>query len=376
MSENSRGGVNFMKKIELLEVQQKGVTFYLMSHDPREIIQFVDFPESHTVQVNQRPWSLKRAKEISQYVAGKVNLDFSKNPGKIKAKGIIPNCPILNIRGTLEINELEGRKYLFLPEDVNSIHKAHGDIEILDGQHRLIAFAKDYIDKDFGNIEYTMGYVVFDNLQMEEKKEIFIVTNEKQEKVEKNVLRNLMRWLGLLTTEEEETDKLVIELNDPPSPIAGRISIQGERITRGFKLIQIQKILNKSRTIDTLKGATHDQRLRTLIDYLKAWEVLFPDKFNNPSHIFGKISGLRYIFYLFPYIIDILKQQQKSANIEHFIEVLQVLQKEKLNQNFFEKGNQDQLLFRAETSTIALARNHGHFLVDYFTRDSGFKLFE
>ncbi|WP_394531807.1 hypothetical protein C1N83_00055 [Priestia aryabhattai] len=90
-----------MKKVKVIPFIQKEKTFYLLSYDPREIIKLVEFPEAGKTQETQRPWDLSRVKEISQYVAGLINLDLSKmkDRTKRKAKGFIPNCPILNIHG-------------------------------------------------------------------------------------------------------------------------------------------------------------------------------------------------------------------------------------------------------------------------------------
>lgn len=368
-----------MKKIELIPFVQKEMTFYLLSYDPRQIIKLVDFPNSGTVQNTQRPWDESRVKDISHYVAGLNNLDLSKlkEKTKRKAKGIIPNCPILNIHGKLKIVKENGRFFMLFPENEKEFDECKGAIEILDGQHRLISFSEKMIDVNFKNSEvYQMGYVICDDLTQDEKTEIFIFSNEKQKTVDKNVLRQLMKWLKLLSNEDESLYDFVVKFNtDTHSPLRGRISIGGARVKNGFKILQVIKILDKSKTISTLtngKPLNSDTHFKSLSAYLKAWETIYPGKFNHPAHTLGKISGLRYVFFLFPYISNILKHQQKKTSVESVALILETLKNTILNENFFKsvETNPDLLAFRGESSTISLAEKHGRHLEELLIGDS------
>lgn len=368
-----------MKKVELIPFVQKGMTFYLLSYDPREIIKLVNFPNSGTVQNTQRPWDESRVKEISHYVAGLINLDLSKlkEKTKRKAQGIIPNCPILNIHGKLKIVKEKGKFFILLPETEKEFAECRGAIEILDGQHRLIAFDEDHLDVNFKSSEiYQMGYVICNDLTQDEKTEIFIFSNEKQKSVDKNVLRQLMKWLKLLSNEDESLYDFVVKFNtDTHSPLHGRISIGGAKVKNGFKILQVIKILDKSKTISTLtngKPLNTETHFKSLSAYLKAWENVFPGKFNHPAHTLGKISGLRYVFYLFPFISNILKHQRKKTSVENVEPILNTLKNTKLDDNFFKSVeiNPDLLAFRGETSTISLADQHGRHLESLLIGDS------
>ncbi|MGZ0879033.1 DGQHR domain-containing protein [Priestia megaterium] len=356
----------------LLTIEQKGLKFYLFSYDPREIIKLISIVDNDKTQKYQRPWKESRVKEIATYLSGKRNLDFSKSREAKKAKGILPNCPILNVKDDSKIIHENGQSYVLLPETDEEISTAKGEWEILDGQHRLISFNDEYAKKaGFNDHVYTMGYVLFNNLSFQEKKEIFIVANVKQEKVERNILRFLMRYLGILSDTEIETDLLVQTLNDSKdSPLAGRISVEGEKIPHGFKLIQVSKIFQNSNTMSTLGSRSIDVKKLALFTYLKAWSEVYKDKFNNPQHTLGKISGLRYIMYLFPFISEILEKNKLVADVKNLSKILAVLKKDILPESFFALDNDEHLLFRAETSTIALARKHGQLLKDTYVKST------
>ncbi|MFS8189164.1 DGQHR domain-containing protein [Rossellomorea marisflavi] len=360
-----------MKKVKVIPFIQKEKTFFLLSYDPREIIKLVEFPEAGKVQDTQRPWDLSRVKEISQYVAGLINLDLSKmkDRSKRKAKGFIPNCPILNIHGNVKIIEENDEYFILLPETIDDISSSKGNVEILDGQHRLISFDSDQLNENFKSHElFQMGYVICNDLTQDEKTEIFIFSNEKQKTVDKNVLRQLMRWLHLLSDNEEDLYDLVVKLNkDTYSPLKGRISVGGEKVKHSFKILQVIKILEKSKTITTLtnqKKLKLEKHFKVLCNYLKAWEHVFPGKFNHPSHTLGKISGLRYVMYLFPTISEILKDQRKKTTVQNLEPILSTLRNSILTDKFFEssENNTDLLAFRGETSTINLSEKHGGIL--------------
>lgn len=362
-----------MKKVEVINARQKGITFSLLVLDPREIIKLVKFPENDTVQERQRPWKLNRVKEIAKYVSGVMNLDFSKiEKCKKKAKGIIPNCPVLNVIEKIRIIEEGGKKYVTLPDTDKEIKEYEGCVEIIDGQHRLIAFDDDYRNTSFKDNEiYEMGFCVFSNLTEEEKTEIFIVANEKAEKVDKNVLNNMMKWLGILPREEEELFKLVDKLNrESISPLIGRISIRGEKVKNGFKLLQVQRILMKSGTYDKLSGLTSEQQLKSISFYLSAWNNVYAGMFNNHLHTLGKISGLRYIFYIFPYISDILEKEKIKTGVETVSEKLKILRNNIFTDEFLNDKNGRMLNFRAETATVAIARKHGEELKNICFKES------
>lgn len=349
-----------MKKIDLIKCVQKHKNFYMAKIDPRDVIKLVDVPEKDTDQKIQRPWKEKRVKEISKYCAGNLNISDDKEKKKKYAKGIIPNCPILNILPPLEIKDKNNYYYLNFPETEEEFNSCFKKIQILDGQHRSIAFLDEYISEDFKDSEvYEMGYIIFDSLTLEEKREIFMISNDKQEKVESNVLRQIKKWLGLLSEHEEQIYLLIERLNSEDiSPLKGRIIIGGKKVKKGIKLVQLSKILRMSKTFDILKSVDSDKQIIPICNYFKAWEKIYSGMFNNPRHTLGKISGFRYVLYLFPDIFEILKEKGKSMTTENIEPLLQDLLNYKLPLDFFE-DEETRLVFRAETSTIAQARMHG-----------------
>ena len=81
-----------------------------------------------------------------------------------------------------------------------------------------------------------MGFIAFQKLTREEKGELFIVTNERVEKVDRvdrNVLQNMMEWLGVLSDDDRKIYNLIKKLNkEDISPLKGRIIIEGGRIVK------------------------------------------------------------------------------------------------------------------------------------------------
>ncbi|WP_394531808.1 hypothetical protein C1N83_00060 [Priestia aryabhattai] len=103
--------------------------------------------------------------------------------------------------------------FILLPETAEEIASSKGNVQILDGQHRLISFDADQINENFKSHElYQMGYVICNDFTQDERTEIFIFSNEKQKTVDKNVLRQLMRWLHLLSNDEEDLYDLVVKI--------------------------------------------------------------------------------------------------------------------------------------------------------------------
>lgn len=368
-----------MKRVYVQPVVQKGKRFYEMIADPRDIVKL--FPEvaAGEAQESQRPWTKKKVQEISDYVAGKPD----KETGT-RALGLIPNTPIIDIQDPLKvevekvtIHDSEGnvseqdRYFIKIPETEAEFAKYLGKINALDGQHRVRAFAEGFRDISIrDDVPYDMIFSVFENLSLKERKEIFMFTNEKQDKVPANIIRLLKKALGLLTVDEEEVFQYSEALNEQPfSVLYKRIMFGADRITRGYKDTQLSKILKKSGSIKSIDTAipTNDieKRVKIISNYLKAWEEEYGLSFQNPGQeTMTKISGLRYIMYLFPTIFEILLQNKKTAVPSEFKDIISKLPEATQISDVFTNKN-TVLLFRGEGATVKLAQNHAEILKHY-----------
>lgn len=356
-----------MKKIDLAQVKQKDQIFYSMVIDPRIIVELLSDVKPGETQEVQRPWTVKKVKEISSYVAGKVKLEK-----KFKVLGIIPNNPIIAISKPFEVKKefnkesKEDKYYLEMPETDEEKKMYKGKIEVIDGQHRLRAFSKEYRDPLFSDTtDYNMIFAVFDNLSINQRKEIFMFTNEKQDKVSTNLIRLLKKALGLLGEEEKIFD-IVNSLNDESySPLYKRIIFGEEKISKGYKENQLSKILEKSNTLDTLEKYSKnepDKMIRMISNYLKSWETIYGLSFQNPGkETLTKISGIRYIMYLFPEIMELLVKNKKNAIPENFEDIIEKLPVAVGIEDIFDNN----LAFRGEGATIKLAKEHSKKLVSY-----------
>lgn len=360
-----------MRSIELYPVRQKNVTFYTMIDDPRKVVRLFKRVKEKEVQEAQRPWSLKKVKEIAAFVAGRLKMSES-----YRATGLLPNAPILNVADKLEIktNEVTGRTYLLFPETEEEFAEYQNCIEAIDGQHRLLAFAADLRDPLLSDsTTYQMIFSVFDRLSVNEKKELFMITNEKQTKVDNNLLRLLKKALNLLGDNEAVFDLVEQMDKEDFSPLKGRIMIGAESITKGYKEGQLSKILLGSGAFDKLNKLTDgDQELmcKVLSNYLKAWEEVYHVTFRLPGkETLTKISGLRYILYLLPDILDILGQQGQVASVENLCRLIENIPAATEVENVFE-DEQLSLAFRGEGATVKLAKDHGKELYLYTQQTS------
>lgn len=347
-------------KIKLQKVSQHGHEFYTFVCDPRRIIKYVYVPEADKNQPTQRPWNVSRVKEIAKYVSNK--LDISYSGLKKLSIGLLPSSPVLVLTDSSYVSVIGDDIFLDLPDVTNNDEE--DIIRILDGQHRLFSFLDEYIDPEFKEEQqYEMVFTIFKDLTENEVKELFMIINEKQQKVEPNVLRMFKRLLHLLKQEDEEIDAISEKLgSENISLLKGRIIIGGEKIKNGYKLAQVSRIIKKSGTYDELKkiNSELDNQLRFICIYLDSWNVVYNGALTNPKHTFGKISGLRYILQMFPPIIDIVTLKRVRFTKKEISKIIEVHSEITDGEKMF--GGDDKLNFRAETATIAFARRNAESL--------------
>ena len=357
-----------MKKIYVTPVNQKNHIFYTMVADPREIVPVMKRTESDVVQESQRPWSKGKVQEIVEYVMGRLTLDKQK----YNVNGLIPNAPIVNLIGKFEIlHDDNDTPYILFPETEEELKAYAASLEVIDGQHRLLAFAPDLRDPLFSDdTPYEMIFSVFYKLTEEEKKESFMVTNEKQTKIENNLLRLMRKALSLLGNNEEYFD-LACKMNtEEISPLKGRIMVGASKVKKGYKEGQFSKILESTDAYSRLETEHFDSissKCKLLSTYLKAWETVYKVSYQNPSDsTLTKISGIRYVMYLLPAIFDILKGNKTKPTEKSFKDIIQMLPLATGIPDVF-TDPATSLAFRGGGATVKLAKEHSTMLIRYAT---------
>jgi len=385
-----------MKKIVVQKIVQKNVEFYSMVADPRLVARLRRKYTAGEKQDVQRPWIEKKVQEISEYVAGKTIVENKKS------LGLIPNAPIINVKKDLKVQKeeievvedgvstIKTQYYIMFPETDSEIEKYENQLEIIDGQHRIIAFDNDYIDPNFSNdVVYEMNFSLFNNLTDNQRKEIFMVTNEKQDKVAPNLLRYIKKSLGLLIGDDGVTyDILDFINNESSSPLYQRIMFGADKIKKGYQETQLSKIFKLygvKKFYDNYVEKQYDTEsievFATIINnYLKAWEESSNVSFQSPaSDTITKISGLRYLMYIFPEICIKLMNGRKKLSKENFLEVINIfpaaLNLENIKCVFCDDNagepNTDMiersLAFRGEGATTGLAKKDIQKVIAYDT---------
>lgn len=367
-----------MIKIEMQRVVQKNKNFYVMVADPRLVVELLPKVEPGVSQDTQRPWLVKKVKEISTYVAGKLKISDG-----YRALGIIPNNPILVINHPLEVKkevvQVKGEKketyYLMIPHTDEEKRNYEGSLEALDGQHRLRAFDAEFRDPNFlDQTPYNMVFSVFEDLSDNERKEIFMITNEKQDKVSTNLIRLLKKALNLLNVEEEKVFDITEGLNKQPfSVLKGRIMFGSDKVSKGYKDNQLSKIIKNSGTIDsfeTYKIEDDESKVKIISNYLKAWEEIFNVSYQVPEKdTLTKISGLRYVLYLFPSVFEVIMKKQKPATKDNLREIIQKISTATGVEDVFENPS-TALAFRGEGATVKLAKDHGKVLLTFINSEN------
>ncbi|MBQ9680996.1 MAG: DGQHR domain-containing protein [Aeriscardovia sp.] len=352
-----------MQRLNLQKITQNGQTFYSLVTDPRIVVEMIHHAKAKATQDNQRPWDPKRVKEIAAFVDGHNADDESGNQ---RALGIIPNSPILNICGNLEIHPEGETAWMDFPASPEEAQENFADtFDVIDGQHRILAFGPDYchISRDE---PYQMIFSVFYRASRKEKKELFMVTNEKQKQVPANLLRQYREQLGLLSTDDGEIYQLIELLDEEDfSPLKDRVIMGAESIRKGFKEVQIAKILKKYGAFDAIRRLTSDpgKRARLISDYLKAWEKEYEVRFAEPDkNTLTKVAGLRYVLVIFPLMLTLFENERRPAtddNIRSYVHGLRenVLAEEAGTDQQGEDIFSNQA-FSSESATVRLAKKH------------------
>lgn len=348
-----------MKRIYVQKITQHDLTYYIGKTDPRDIVRVAAKIEVGTTQDAQRPLNGKRVKSIASYVDNE--------------RGLLPNTLVLATNNQclqvhpISIEDETGSKvdlfYLDFPVTDQEFDDCENCIDVMDGQHRLYAFENDFRTlKDA--TPYEIGFTLFITPTLSEQRKIFMVCNEKQEKVSGNLLMWFKEKLNMLQGPELTFYPLVNALNsENVSPLKGRIIMGGETIKNGIKAQQLIRVLDKAQ-MQRLSAAgkilDDDQRFKLICTYLKAWEGVCGFSFQNPNHKTDgpayKISGIRYMIYLLPTVWE-KSIAQKEQFTDAFVEdtLKQFISSKAIPYDEFFTCSENSVWFKSETATRQFA---------------------
>lgn len=285
-----------MKKIYLFKVKQHGSTRYLGVTSAKDLVRLATKAEFQTVQEAQRPIKQKRVESIANFV--------NDEAGTLSTSIVIgTKDDRLSVHKVNDSN-VDNLYYMDFPETEEEFSEYIDSFDIMDGQHRLFSFLDEFrkiSDTEFFELSFEM-YV---KPTMMEKRMIFKNTNEKQEKVDNNLLMWFRKSLGMLQGSEKEYYNLVSMLNSETiSPLKGKIIMSGEKITGGIKAQQVIEIINKIDIRNIHSDPLDDTKLLKLISsYLSGWENAVGLKISKKDKIcksFSKTAGLRFMLTMLP----------------------------------------------------------------------------
>lgn len=353
-------------KIEALRYNQKNKDIFIFSMDPHYIKQLVTISDVSAGDKNfQRPFDPKRVEEIKNYILGKDKL--YKKGKDVYAKGFIPNAIVVNLPSQYRVEAKGDKTYIHFP-DKKDLSKYKETIEIIDGQHRLLAFDDD-CKKLLQDEQYHMCFVALINLSDSEKKEIFMVLNERQKTVDKNILLRHKKLLNLLLDEEETRYDVITRLNsEVDSPFYGKIIMAGEKKTYGLKAVQIDGTLSSSKALDKLinsKGQISENSYKIFKNYFISWKANFPNAWFKANNTLTKMAGFRFMSYLFPFIHDILKAD-KNFKVEEFSKIIYKIKSDEFNEEFNIKKADKFQHFQEQRGIIKYATHLGKELSEHF----------
>lgn len=298
-----------MKDVYLLEVRQHNVKRYLGTAKARDLVRLATTVELQATQEAQRPINPKRLSEIADFVFGDGTLSTSIVIGTKDDR--------IAVRPA-DIGEIPNLFKMSFPETEAEFDAFKDAFDIMDGQHRLFSFLKDYC-KLADDIVFEITFEMYIKPTMREKRLIFKNTNEKQEKVASNLLMWFREKLNLLTSKEQVYHSVVSLLNlESRSPLKGRIIMGAEKITGGFKAEQIITVLDKA-DIKNIAGVplSNDKMLTLLSEYLSGWENAVGSKIvdrDKDLGAFSKMAGFRFMMSMLPAFYEQAISERASFN--------------------------------------------------------------
>ena len=201
---------------------------------------------------------------------------------------------------------------------------------------------------------------------LKEQREIFLICNEKQDKVASNLLMYFREKLKMLEGAEKTYYPLVSRLNtELQSPLRGRIIMSAEKIKKGIKAQQLIKVLDTAKvselSISTngIKKLTEDELLKVLCNYFKGWQKAIGFSFSDPAPNDGaayKIAGIRFMITMLRAFWDRAILEQKSFSEDYVADIInRMLAARAIVPDELFTGESTAMAFRERSTTIALA---------------------
>lgn len=284
-----------MKDVYLLEVKQHHMKRYVGTTEAKDLVRLATTVELQAPQEAQRPINPKRLDDIANFVSAEGTLSTSIVIGTKDDRITVQPANVTGIPNLFKMS---------FPETEREFAAFKDSFDIMDGQHRLFSFLKDY-SKLTDDEVFEVTFEMYIKPTMREKRLIFKNTNEKQEKVASNLLMWFREKLEMLTTKEQTYHTVVSLLNSEScSPLKGRIIMGAEKITGGFKAEQIITILDKADIKNIADSPLSNDKMLTLISkYISGWENAIGSKIvdrDKDISAFSKIAGFRFMIIMLP----------------------------------------------------------------------------
>ena len=288
-----------MQKVYLQKIIQYGNECYIGKIDPRILVRIATKIEMSATQEAQRPLNERRVKDIASYVKDE--------------SGILPNTLTIATKNSKikieKCTELPEMMYAYFPSKEEEFEDFKDAIDVMDGQHRLYSFLPE-IRLISDNVKYEIGFTLYDNPPLFQRRKIFISCNEKQEKVSANLLLWFREKLNMLSDDEKRFFNIVSQLSNE-YPLKGHVITSAEKIKNGVKAKEIIADLKHAKVLEmtSIGEALSDDKIITVIRiYLMAWQNVaafdFATSSSKDAGVAVKMAGLKYMIYILPSIWD------------------------------------------------------------------------
>ncbi|MFW9879433.1 MAG: DGQHR domain-containing protein [Candidatus Thorarchaeota archaeon] len=289
--------------VNAIKITQNEREFYLFKIKARDLLDIAYFNPREIDRESgiQRPFKLRRSKEIAEYIDSEESVLANNIIVSIESKNLRYNA-IHSNRGKLSIRRKKGCAF------------------VIDGQHRLRAF--ELTEKK----DFELPISGFVDLSLAEIAEIFVKINYYQKPVNKSLVYDLLGISSDIFPDYVEFHEITERLNQTiGSPWFGLIKMLG--IGKGI-ITQAAFItaLEKNKILDTtLEKFSLDKKIIILSNYFEAIKELFPSYWGHRGSIISKTLGFNALVKIFPRIFEHIVSETngfKTKDIYNFIEPL------------------------------------------------------